>query len=768
MKILTVCMLLLLSSFGHIEACGPYYPDKEDYRVQFIQPPYFLGSGYSGFLYSSASFHEGDATEVGADENVALWWKYCKSIPKKEDIKAVVYADYFDFEQKPSTNSFVQYLQAQQDNAAIEYLRFAYKCSVYNSFGDPWEEDEAASTQTRKKYLELAAAQAANIQNEALKQRYAFLAIRLAYYESDVNKLQTLYSNYFENKKERNLIDYWALSFMAQTLNVRNAETNYYAAQIFVHAPDKRRLAFYELYNRKVDVEETLALATTAEERAAVWLMYGLVNPAKNLEIIKQIYQLTPNSELLDFMLLREVNKLEDWVYTPHYKAFEPTSSSIRNVNMAARLARDRAYAQELLSFVQSVIKKDVSNPLIWQMAKASLFMIGQDYINASNELKMAAKMAAKNPDVLAQIEGLGLLCELENSPIKGVEVPNKMKTFLLQADDRFEREILFAMARTLEYQGNTTLAALLFSKVNSTQNYSDIIYWRTTKGSFNGLEMDYYGHYLNYLEMQYSAEALQALIDNLKETPKNNPFSQWLYAGKEQHIPHLYDILGTRYIQQNKLEWALQSFEQVPDSIWNSYPYNIYLRANAFYTNLYSEHQPTEADSVVYTKTSLTRTLIEYLRKAENPLEKDRDYYYFLVATAYFNMTQYGNSWMMRRSYWSIDGVRYALEDDDEFFKCLLAKTYFAKAASMATHPKFKILCQAMVGRCEQYRLRQELLKEAGVYYWEREAYATVLKKINEQNVFYRNLEVEHPTEYEELTSNCYTFDTYMEARLN
>ena len=126
-----------------------------------------------------------------------------------------------------------------------------------------------------------------------------------------------------------------------------------------------------------------------------------------------------------------------------------------------------------------------------------------------------------------------------------------------------------------------------------------------------------------------------------------DNNFDTWKYSLIQKDLPRLSDLLGTKYIRKNQLHNALQAFTKVEDSLWTSkhYPYKTYLNANPFYTNMYNEHKPTKADTIKYNKESITRTLITYLEKANNPKNKKRDYYYFLVANCYLNMSHHGNS---------------------------------------------------------------------------------------------------------------------------
>ncbi len=199
-----------------------------------------------------------------------------------------------------------------------------------------------------------------------------------------------------------------------------------------------------------------------------------------------------------------------------------------------------------------------------------------------------------------------------------------------------------------------------------------------------------------------------------------------------------MFDLLGTKYIRQNNLEKALKAFKKTDEKYWNDY-YSLWdiksYGGNSFDKNPFFgfKHTPDfieDKESFYLTKTTFTQKLIEYLKKANNPKEKERDYYYFLVANGYKNMTVNGNSWMMRRFRVSLNDVEPFPEDEQEFQKELLAKKYYHLAYKYAKTKKFKALCLWLA---EDYKKLKQTQKE----------------------------------EYFDLSNkNCYAFEEYFNAR--
>ena len=118
-----------------------------------------------------------------------------------------------ELDNKNSTNTFVQYLLKKSDLSAINYLKFAKSCSPYSQVTyDPWGKGKDSKTKQRTKKIKLALKKCKAESNEMLKKRYAFLAIRLAYYAGNESQLNSIHATYFSSNKS-DVIDYWASYF---------------------------------------------------------------------------------------------------------------------------------------------------------------------------------------------------------------------------------------------------------------------------------------------------------------------------------------------------------------------------------------------------------------------------------------------------------------------------------------------------------------------------------------------------------------------------
>ena len=764
MKKLQVFLIVLLSSSITANACG-FFPFGEELRYCFFKPELYDFTGYSAFDYSSDGFREKSPyqiDEVTANDN--FWFTYCKGKVDLTSVKQAVYKIKQGDICKESKNEMIKYLFAIKDNEAIAYLKFAKDCEYVNGFySDPWEREQTGKPH-RNIYIDKAVKISSTVRDAAIRQRYIFLAIRMAFYNEDMVKVRELYDAHFSNTP-KDMVYYWSLYFRAI------AETDkplayFYAAQVFANSPEKRFPVYLNFYN-KIPLSEVLKHAKTEKEKANVYLLNAIVRPDRCLNEIEKIYKANPDADGLSFLLLREVNKIEDWVYTPYYSYFEPTVNtwyvegdddySVKTI--LSRAENDRAYAGKVLNFIRNANRQKVNNAQFWNMAQVQLELITRQYSRALSTISLFEKeIDSKTPQYseLEKIKALALTaCQTHGRAI----IPETVKPVLIKY--RNDQKFIFAIGRELEYLGDTDDAVLLFAHLRGEPSYgeggvSNSAFWVSKKDK--GYYENFFYEYFDYINVNYSPEQVQSLITTIADNKGTDNFSVWKYSALKNQRNELYDLLGTKYIRQNKLHKAAESFAKVDglylsgaNALWErTDKYYNYFDANPFYQIKYTPDFIPVKDSKHLNKLLVTKQLISYLDKANDPKEKDRDYYYFLVANCYFNMTQFGNSWMMRRYFWTTDYSYSIPGDETEYRDGVLAKKYYNLAWKNAKTPRFKALCLRMVGYCEA----------SASYNWYSGDTFDPLEFAG-----YAKLKKEYPAYYDEL-SNCTAFSDYFKAR--
>lgn len=769
MKPWLIFIVVFLSSLQTARACGPYYPEGEGKRFGLLSTDGFDLDGFRSFNYCASRWYYGHwrsvrsediSTALGRKMNVELWQQWADDNATTKDIEEAVY-HIKSISDHGVKNAFIQWLIKEEKREAIAYLNYAKKAQFFNVFEvkDPWERGRGVSNE-RSNLIDEAINKIDKVADAQIKKRYAFIAIRLAYYNNDAARVEKLYEQNFNVDLVVDVVDAWALYFRAIT-EVDPVYRNYLIAKDFATAPDKKR-ELARKYDRTIPTDKVLQLAKTDADKAAVYLIVGARNVARGQKEMELIYQLSPESKGLDFLVIRELSKLEDWILTPYYTFFSPSISDYSDVEtnelMVSRMREDKLYAAKLLEFVKKVDLKLVHNPTLWQLTEAYLFYLNDDFALSLETIEQSTKRYPNSmPEVKHQMELLRAFCLVSLEPKGKAVLSPELKRLVINEEHKGNSAFLFALARKLEFTGNSTDGAIVLSKVNNYQTLkSRMSYWRTPQRHYT-LHGDFYKDYFFYLDAQYTPQQVAALIKAIKQNQQSDQPDPVYFKQVESDLMRLYDLLGTKYVRRDALDKALQAFEQVADTFWFSEnrPFKHYLDANPFYSNFVNEHKSTKADTIAYTKASIVRTLMTHLEKAKDAKRRDCALHYFLAANCYLNMSYHGNSWMMRRYYWTLNIHLSKLPDDEEYFACKIAEEYYLKAGEVTGAEMFRALCLRMAGRCDNYRM-PEPGRYTNLYDWEEQL---------KTNPHFKQIAAEYPDQYEDLFYICESFDRYFES---
>ena len=720
MKKFLVFTVLLVSSFKSL-ACG-YSPYGEDVRYSLFKPEYFSYSHYKAFYYNANLWgfdydQNPNNYKMNIDANILDWYNFTN---KKVSIEAI--EDFnnnltlTDIHPK-STNEFIHYLYQNKKTAAIDYLKMAKNCEAVNNVieDDTWERNEVANTNDRSVLLNKLVQITQKEKNIYFKRKYAFLTIRLAYYAGEKEVIKAVFDTNF-NSGPKDYLYNWSLFFYTFTESSGDAMVN--VANLMANCPEKTYASYY-YFHEGFKISEALQQAKNKLEIANVYGYASIQKVDKNLEYLKEIYKNNPKSEILGFLLLREINKIEDWVYTPYYTNYLPStvfypwtdnSDKTTTETLRTRSENDRLYAQEILDFIQSIDSKTTQNPLVWEAATINLQFITRKYDDCLQQIASFDKLH-KTEKVSEEIEKIKALCITANQENgKAILKPEIQNTILkYKNDERF----IFALGRELEFKGNITdgIALISLLEVNYYTGYdASDVEWQANRIQTSG-NLEVFYSYFDYLDFVYSAKDLQAIVDKLKSGFATD-FEKTIYAKLLKDKDYLTDLLGTKYIRENQLDKALITFKSLDYNYWED-NYNAWERGNygdeftfdenPFYDFKYTDGFIEHKEKFIVNKLSVTEHLIKYINLAYNPKTKDRDYYYFLLANCYYNMSDYGNSWMMRRyssssSYYGQDYEKESYIDEIEYRNKIKAIAYYKLAYQTAKTPKFKALCLRMM----------------------------------------------------------------------
>lgn len=722
MKKFLVFTVLLVSSFYKSFACG-YSPYGEDVRYCLFKPDFFNYAQYKSFFYNADlwGFDYGRNPQdykLNVDSNIADWYNYADKKVSLDAIEEFNFnLSYTDIHSK-SDNPFIKYLYQNNKTSAIAYLKMAKNCEMVSSDSeDVWERNQDSNGKGKVELLNKIIETTNKEQNQYFKRKYAFLTIRLAYYSGRNDIIKTVFEANF-NESKRDYLYYWSLFFY--TFTKSNPGYMVDVANLMANSPEKSYASYYYFYH-DFKIQEALKYAKSKEEKANIYAYASVQKVDKNLDFLKGIYENNPKSQILGFLLLREVNKIEDWVYTPYYTNYNPTSDyadfwndkiKVTTETLRNRSESDRLYAKEVLDFVNTVDADKMQNPIVWKASKINLQFITRNYTDCLKNISLFEKKY-QSEKVWGEIEKIKALCITANQENGKAIIKPEIESIILKykSDERF----VFALGRELEFKGNIIDGMALLSLIEGTTDggyNTDDVEWRDNRIKTSGNLQEFY-RYFDYLDFVYSAKDLQTIVNRL-DKGFNTQFQKEIYFKLLKDKDYLKDLLGTKYLRENQLKNALITFKSLDKKYWDD-NYNAWERGeygdvyvfdqNPFYDFKHTENFIEHKEKYIVTKLAVTERIIKYTDLANDVKIKDRDYYYFLLANCYYNMSDYGNSWMMRRynSYgYHSNNQNESYIDEIEYRNKIKAVTNYKLAYKNAKTNKFKALCLRMMDYVE------------------------------------------------------------------
>jgi hypothetical protein len=679
-------------------------------------------------------------------DNVGEWKAYFQNKPTDEDIKKVVYEVSADDMQKIrnyvekgsssisadlKNNSLVKYWQTNKDLNTIDYLFYAKACEAQAGEYAGWNEPERDMEKTKwladagKKYYNEKGS------NMTLKIRFAYQAIRMAHYSKQYQKAIQLYDELVAPlfTQTESIIRYWALAHKAGALQglKKDAESAYWFAVVFDQCPSRRTSSFLSI---EIGSDETwtkaLGFCKNEEEKASLYFIRSLQPNSRILNEMKTVYGITPHSEKLSMMLVREINKLEN---------------ILLNIDLSKNLLFFTSYTTfpdkeatkeltDLKNFVAQVQRENKTEKSeLWSLALGYVdYMIGNDKNALSTFAEL--KKATKNDKFKKQIEVFE----------KAIQV-SKLQTI----DETSEEQIYQAVKAT----GHEQLKDFMINAFERLyRKQSDFGKAYLCKKTLNDLK--YYPE-LNVVE--------QMLV--LANKPKFTSFE------KEYLLPRIYEsnekdnqaakyalleMKATLLFREDRLKEAVEVYQQIPAN-------HLYkIENDPFQATMQDcyENCPPSQSAGKYNRMTLAQKMLA-LQDAVKQNTVERAKFYFDLGNAYYNISYFGNSWgaidYFRSSsdMWSYkEGLKNPKDNaypTDAQVNMNKAKYYFDRAMGEAfSNSNTELAAQScfMASKCEQnqYYLNPDLDSWGYIdptYKPELRTYFTRLKKEYKNTKFYK-----------------------------
>ena len=716
-----ICIFYVLNGFS----CG-WSEDAETTRLalfkaeraNFLKLRYF---NYSGSIYASSN----EISVRDQRQNCYEWRTKLGNSVNENDIFTILYktdSEVFEtaFLSKTMTqafkdNTFIAFLLQPKNKVFLNYVltakRLEFNGDLTNNSENRFEGWDSIETNYYDNQQPKPFADYENLddlilktKDPFLKQRYAFLNLRNSFYTNEKQKVIDLYSTYFE-KNKNSILAPWAMYYMALCLN-DEVLSNYYLSQVFLNCDDKS-LAVYQHFNFDF-LNETLLLAKNNDEKSAIYVLNSIHNPSPQLTQLKQICELNPNSSYFSFLISREINKLEDWIFTPKYTNLAPTvlasTNNWYNDYEKARqenLVKDSAYLKELKVFLISQMPNFIDDQKEFMAtAIAQLCFIDDDVESGKSFVNQISSNA--NASVLMQKNIQLALISLKQNDIMSNETKQNLYTNfqvienLVESDTDLLKSLysLFRIA-SKEYfnKKDIATAGLLFYKSDNKKN------------TYN---RDYFYNYIGFFERYGVINDIDNLIKMVGNDTKS-PFENYICSGTTTSDINVYkEVKGTLAFRNDDLELAQKTFAEMPKDFWDkNYEFKNYLNENPFFPKVI-DYNGKRNFNYNFNKATFVSSILR-LKKSKTASDLIK------LGHAYFNVSRDGNAWMMNH-YGQVGDYSYnnyvygayqndiSLNTKGNYYTCEIAKFYYQKALKVAVNKEQKAMASLMIFECEYH----------------------------------------------------------------
>lgn len=782
-KIFTiVCVNSALILFPYnIIGCASSDADPHDYYVSFFHNSVSGTSGYEPFYYTNYQFLYETQEPVNTAEVTSAEWTgfggnsftvndayrfVCRFAHK--DLSNLYY--HLEKNQPLSVpdsvkkNGMTQYFLQQKNLEALGYIMYAKQVEPQVT-GD-WNEWEPISRDSTKmaRLAKNGQQLMAVAKSDFIKLRYAYQVIRLAHYSGRYADCIKGYDDWIKPNATVSVLHELSLGLRAGALlrTGNKQEAAYTFSQLFATGKMKRvanYMSFDWCTSRLDENSRTTSLSYCKNnmEKANMLGLFVLGSNKEELKAIRQIYTLSPQAAILPVLVTREVNKLEEYFFTPSLGFAQGQDKVYIGYNEV--LANDKEYKNwqneciALIDFCKT--STNVTNRGFYQLAAAHLAMMAGDNAQARTLLDniQAGSLSQLQKDQWAMTS---LLVTINSKKEIDAAFEKELFTSLswLEKKAATDREFakfyrrLFADVLSAKYKlikNKNSVKFMLCSGV------ADNIHQQYIKDGWG-----YYPHTLYDLRTKLDAKQVQELIQ-LVESKQLSEFEKFLVSKCTFGKNELIDLAGTTWLREHNFTEAEKWFKKLPSFYYDVDPYKTWMAANPFADLLMDTHAPTKQDTVKYTKLSFTQKMMRLEKElaATNDKEKKALLYYEL-AKGFYHMSYWGNSWMLVQYDWSGSEGDYPDQNNtskkanNNYYSTGKAKAHYLAALSNTVNKNFQARCIYMAAKCDQ--------KQVGNIPWNSSELTTWVLNFDKRNNYYSQLKTNFSTTpfYKEAFNTC------------
>lgn len=782
-QILKVCIPALVISAmvampQNIIGCGPMM-DPYDYYTSFLSKKTVDEKSSKPFFYTSLlTFYDdwdyNDTTGYINDVLIDEWMQYAGGQTQRNDVVKMIYETSLTdvkgllnaMKQNSmalpaglKTNSMAVQLLKDKKQDAVAYLQMAKTIEPFCTRPYTWSDEPARDSIKINGYIKQTEDAWKKTADSFFKSKYGFLRCKLAFYNNRLNDCIRWYGEAFDESNQY-AVKSLALSYAAgaQFKMGKGKEAAYAFSKAFAtSSPSKKKEIFMgflwatDRCNPQL-LDEYISIANTSAEKANMAAMFGLYGAAYHLPVIEKVYTLDKTCVLLPLLVNRELNKLEEHYLTPKLRQ-QPGSKAFYYTWDEDSVAVSDEQVLKALAFFEKASETETGQyKLLYAGTTSYLHLIAGNTEKAEKFLALAKTMPASNA-WKDQLQLIDLLVQTNSIRNLDAATENKLLPALQWLKQKAKQEQEYGMfcrnyfaqilAPAYARQGDVykTVMAFGVADVSMKPDSSGMTYYGPTNNA------------LQYLQQNMNTEQIKSLYSYLQKNDRS-AYDNFLIANNALHKDDAVDMLGTTYLRDfdfaTAIEWLRKQSKQTLLKR-ESYNYKTdkssYINVNPFhdYVNDVQRYQKPVAKP--FTKLSFAEKMLQLEKSLDTIKTNDaKAKVYYQLASAYYNMSYYGNSWMAvaydrPNSLWNTGN--YKADWEKEYFGVQKAKDYYTKAYELTTTNKeFKAAAYFLTAKCAQRQI------QSPEYDWNNyEAYESKLKVFQKkfmQNAMFVNFKKE------------------------
>jgi hypothetical protein len=553
--------------------------------------------------------------------------------------------------------------------------------------------------------------------DEFLKRRLAFQLIKNYRYSWNNGQVDSLFTRYIQNST-KDFIYYKSLNYVTDALvnSEEHYKANYYASLLFAGSIDQKRA--HTNYDLGAPIDSVLPFCKNDKERAKVYVLDAFKSYYGNVESIAKAYQLDPENDAIDQLIIREINKV-DYRLMPvaPYSRYGSDNFTEENVEYfgedgSRAFSSDHKTVEGLRILLQSFSAKNTPQKEFYNLCLAHLEMIAGSYTTSQTYF--------------------------DAINYEGLTTKQKMQ-FLIS------KTILITKSKDLR---DDVVREELFHQLKEVDEIKDKIY--TGEASFFSIRLvasrgflrcnDYARAFLvdQGLPESYDNQTLLNTLIRPEDidtvlgimSKPLTPFDKYLGELTSLKPSYLRHVQASLYMRRNEPEKALKSYVQAGEKDnfkMNLARINTNPDGHAFhpgnmliskdYEEFYSDEEIAankkryEKYSLKYTNYSLVKSIVQ-LKKNIRDKKGDLAQNYFYLGSLYFELSYYGRAYRILNyeGGWSWSDDYFFGEDTkiDEYqkhyFGTLWAMPYYRLALKNSKDPELSAKCLFALYRCNGY----------------------------------------------------------------